>query len=117
MTVSDWYFLVQTQQKKLGQGRCSSALIPNPNSTPCRNVPTTNSKQIYARWAIRQDISSSIAFIQKKKKKNLKLRTQPSAIKLSYCNQFKITLALQNDSLPYTYLHLFQICYRVFLFS
>ena len=113
MTVSDWYFLVQTQQKKLGQGRCSSALIPNPNSTPCRNVPTTNSKQIYARWAIRQDISSSIAFIQKKKK-NLKLRTQPSAIKLSYCNQFKITLALQNDSVP---LQRFYIFYCVFMFS
>ena len=114
MTVSDWYFPVQTQQKKLGQGRCSSALIPNPNSTPCRNVPTTNSKQIYARWAIRQDISSSIAFIQKKKKKNLKLRTQPSAIKLSYCNQFKITLALQNDSVP---LQRFYIFYCVFMFS
>ena len=66
MTVSDWYFLVQTQQKKLGQGRCSSALIPNPNSTTCHNVPAINPKPINARWASRQDISSSLALIEKK---------------------------------------------------
>lgn len=81
MTVSDWSFPAQTQQKKhqikarntskvikkdISQGCFSGALIPNPNSTTCHNVPTINPKPINARWASRQDISSSLALIEKK---------------------------------------------------
>ena len=80
MTASDGYFPVQTQQKKhqikprniskfkngdISQGRCSNALIPNSNSTPCHNVPITNPKQIDARWKSWQGISSTLALIKK----------------------------------------------------